>query len=79
MIVTNVGGLAEVVPDGKTGFVAEPDQASLADAIVKFFQPGSIPDLKQNILAEKEKYSWDTFVERLMETAFSGSLEKARP
>lgn len=79
MIVTNVGGLAEVVPDGKTGFVAEPDPASLADAIVKFFQPGSIPDLKQNILAEKEKYSWDTFVERLMETAFSGSLEKARP
>ena len=79
MIVTNVGGLAEVVPDGKTGFVAEPDPASLADAIVKFFQPGSIPDLKQNILADKEKYSWDTFVERLMETAFSGSLEKARP
>jgi glycosyltransferase involved in cell wall biosynthesis len=79
MIVTNVGGLAEVVPDGRTGFVAEPDPKSLADAIIKFFQPGSIPDLKQNILTEKEKYSWDTFIERLMQTAFGGSSEKARP
>lgn len=70
MIVTNVGGLAEVVPDGKVGFVAEPDPASIADAVLKFFQPHSIPNLQQNILAEKKKYSWDTFTDVLMKAVF---------
>jgi glycosyltransferase involved in cell wall biosynthesis len=68
-----VGGLAEVVPDGKTGFVAEPEPKALADAILKFFQPGAIPDLKQNIQTEKQKYSWNTFIEQLMQTAFKVS------
>lgn len=71
MVVTNVGGLAEVVPDGKVGFVAEPNPASIAEAILKFYTPGSIPGLQQNILEEKKKYSWDTFTGVLM-TAIAG-------
>jgi len=71
MVVTNVGGLAEVVPDGKVGYVTEPDPVQIADAILKFFLPGSIPDLHQNLLAEKRKYSWETFVDTLMSVAKS--------
>lgn len=71
MVVTNVGGLTEVVPDGKVGFVAEPDPRSVADAILKFYQPGSIPNLRENILAEKHKYSWQVFTAALMKAAFS--------
>jgi glycosyltransferase involved in cell wall biosynthesis len=67
MVVTNVGGLAEVVPDGKVGFVAEPDPTAIADAILRFYQPGSIPDLQQNILNEKKKYTWDTFTDVMMQ------------
>jgi glycosyltransferase involved in cell wall biosynthesis len=67
MVVTNVGGLAEVVPDGKVGYVTESDPKQIADAILKFFQPGSIPKLHDNLLAEKQKYSWETFVNSLME------------
>ena len=70
MVVTNVGGLAEVVPDGKVGFIAEPNPTSIADAILKFYQPNSIPDLHQNILNEKKKYTWDTFTEVMMEAVF---------
>lgn len=70
MVVTNVGGLAEVVPDGKVGFVAEPDPISIADAILKFYQPGSIPDLHEHILAEKRKYSWETFTDVMMKAVF---------
>ena len=66
MVVTNVGGLAEVVPDGKVGFIAEPSPASIADAILKFYTPNSIPKLKENILLEKKKYTWETFVEIMM-------------
>ena len=70
MVVTNVGGLAEVVPDGKVGFVAEPNPKSIADAILKFYEPGSIPDLKQNILNEKKKYTWNTFTKVMMDAVF---------
>ncbi len=70
MVVTNVGGLPEVVPDGKVGFVAEPDPRSIADAILKFYQPDSIPGLRENILAEKKKYSWDTFTGVMMQAVF---------
>ena len=66
MVVTNVGGLAEVVPDGKVGFLAEPNPTSIADAILKFYQPGSIPQLHENILLEKRKYTWDTFTKVMM-------------
>lgn len=67
MVVTNVGGLAEVVPDGKVGFVAAPEPTAIADAVLRFFQPNSIPALQENILQEKRKYSWATFVEALMD------------
>ncbi|MCC6186918.1 MAG: glycosyltransferase family 4 protein, partial [Chitinophagaceae bacterium] len=47
MVVTNVGGLAENVPNGKVGFVAEPNPTSIADAILKFFAPNAIPTLAE--------------------------------
>ena len=70
MVVTNVGGLAEVVPDGKVGFVAEPNPTSIADAILKFYEPNSIPGLHRHILDEKKKYTWDTFTEVMMNAVF---------
>jgi glycosyltransferase involved in cell wall biosynthesis len=69
MVVTNVGGLPEVVPDGKVGFVTEVDPTSIADAILRFYTPGSLPDVQENLLAEKRKYSWQAFVEVLMQQA----------
>lgn len=61
MIVTNVGGLPELVPDGKVGIVAEPNPESVADAIERFYQVGRahfLPYLRQ----EKTKYSWEVLV-----------------
>jgi len=70
MVVTNVGGLPEVVPDGKTGYVAAPDPAAIAEAILRFYTQPPIPDLHANILKEKARYSWDTFTQVMMDTAF---------
>jgi glycosyltransferase involved in cell wall biosynthesis len=67
MVVTNVGGLAEVVPDGKVGYITEPNPTSIADAILKFFS-SPIPNLYENIMHEKQKYSWDSFVKVMMQT-----------
>jgi uncharacterized protein YutD len=55
-----------MVPDGKVGLVAEPNANSLADHIVEYFEWGEayfIPHL----LEEKKKYSWDIFLNSLLE------------
>ena len=56
MIVTNVGGLPDLVPHGQSGLVCEPDPAAIADAILRFYQLGEqyfIPHLR----SEKQKYA----------------------
>jgi glycosyltransferase involved in cell wall biosynthesis len=61
MIVTNVGGLPSLVPNEKTGLVAEPTAQSIANAILRFYQLGEnyfLPHLR----SEKQKYSWSNFV-----------------
>ncbi|MEZ5017922.1 MAG: glycosyltransferase [Flavipsychrobacter sp.] len=69
MVVTNVGGLPEIVPDGKVGFVTAIDPTAIADAILKFYTEG-IPNMEQNLIEEKKKYSWEMFVKKLLDTAF---------
>jgi glycosyltransferase involved in cell wall biosynthesis len=64
MITTNVGGLAEIVPNGKVGYVIQPDEKELADSIMKFFREEKEPEFVENIKIEKQKYSW----ERMLET-----------
>ena len=66
MIATRVGGLPEAVPDGRTGITCKPDVRSVADALVKFFTPGSLPHLFENLLREKARYSWRAFAEALL-------------
>jgi glycosyltransferase involved in cell wall biosynthesis len=65
MIVTNVGALPALVPHEQVGLVCEPEPASLAAAIIRYFEIGEqhfIPQLKQ----EKEKYSWHNLVETIL-------------
>jgi glycosyltransferase involved in cell wall biosynthesis len=66
VIVTNVGGLSEVVTNGRTGFIVPPQNPkAFADAVVKFYQEKCESGFTLNIQKEKKQYGWDTFVERL--------------
>ena len=61
MLVTNVGGLAEIVPDGKVGYVCEVDEASVAEAIGRFasMEKEKREEMfRENIQKEKQKYAW---------------------
>lgn len=69
MLATNVGGLSEVIPDGKVGFVVAPEPNAIADGIIRFFTPGAIPSIHEHLLEEKKKYSWQTFIDILLQTA----------
>ena len=40
MLVTNVGGLPEIVPNGKVGYSVEPEAKVIADAINDFYSNG---------------------------------------
>jgi len=64
MIVTNVGGLAEIVPDGVCGYVVEPDPADIAGAICDFFS-GDENRFAAGIEEKKKEYSWDRLTEAL--------------
>ena len=59
MIVTKVGGLKEIVPGGKCGYVVEPDPIEIADAITRFYSERNSIDFTSYIREEKKKYSWD--------------------
>jgi D-inositol-3-phosphate glycosyltransferase len=61
MVVTDVGGLPEIVHHNKTGYVVAPKPEKIAQAIDDFFQRNPI-DFITNIKTEKEKYSWKNFV-----------------
>jgi len=67
MITTDVGGLAEIVPDGKVGYVVQPKIKPLADAINKFYEEDKESEFTDNVIVEKKKYSWDNMIETIDE------------
>lgn len=65
MLVTDVGGLAEIVPDGKIGYVVQPDAHQIADAIVRYYDEQREAPFTEAVRDEKQKYSWDKMVEAI--------------
>ena len=62
MLVTNVGGLSEIIPDGKIGYVVEPNSQKIADALVDFYMNNRMIEFETNIVDEKKKFSWENMV-----------------
>ena len=69
VIVSNVGGLAEIVPNGKVGYVVEPNADEFAKAIIKYFKEDKFEEFSKNIQVHKLLFSWEKFVDNLMELA----------
>ena len=63
MLVTRVGGLPEIVPDGIAGYVTEPSVPALADALVDF--ASNKPDFSKGISFQKQKYSWEKMADAI--------------
>lgn len=68
MIVTNVGGLPQMVPQGVAGLVCEAESQSIAGAIDNFFEMGP-GVLTPGLLAEKQKLSWTAFTTGILKMA----------
>jgi glycosyltransferase involved in cell wall biosynthesis len=67
MLVTNVGGLPEIVPHNKVGYVTEINSKSIADAIVDFYSNNKEQVFIQNVINEKSRFLWSTFVKGMQE------------
>lgn len=66
MVVTNVGGLGEIVPDGKVGYLCEPNPASIAEKIELTWQEETLDRFYKNCQVERERFSWEEMCSKLM-------------
>jgi glycosyltransferase involved in cell wall biosynthesis len=75
MLVTRVGGLAEIVPAGKAGYVCEVDEKAVADALVDYVSHRDDQAwndrLHRNIEIEKQKYAWSRMTAAILNSETS--------
>ena len=65
MLVTNVGGLGEIIPDGKVGYVVEPNTSSIADALVDFYENNRYETFVGGVKEEKKRYKWSNMTDAI--------------
>ncbi|MDR1861299.1 MAG: glycosyltransferase [Bacteroidales bacterium] len=59
MLVTDVGGLAEIIPDGKVGYVVQPAAEAIARALIDFYTGNRQIEFERNVAEEKKRFSWE--------------------
>jgi len=67
MLVTDVGGLSELVPHNKIGYTVPIDTNVIAESIIDYFENNRENEFVENLKTEKIKYLWPTFINRVLE------------
>jgi D-inositol-3-phosphate glycosyltransferase len=67
MIVTDVGGLREIVPDGKCGYVVKPEPEDIIKSLIDYFENSRAATFTEGVKREKEKFSWDKMTASIIE------------
>tara|TARA_B100001287_G_C22682404_1_gene531250 strand:+ start:121 stop:1254 length:1134 start_codon:yes stop_codon:yes gene_type:complete len=65
MLVTDVGGLSEIVSNQKVGYVTAKDPKAIADAINDFYINKKENEFVKNTIEEKKRFSWNNFVNEI--------------
>lgn len=73
ILVTNVGGLGEVVHHGRMGYAVVPEPAAIAEAIRDYYSEERQAPFTRYLQEEKKKYAWDR-----MTGAFLGLMGQAQ-
>ena len=66
ILVTDVGGLGEVVLHEQTGYVSDKDPARIAQHVSDYFQSNKMEAFQKKMRTEKHKYSWSSFTEEVL-------------
>lgn len=65
MLVTDVGGLSELVPHQKVGYVTSQDTLEISDCIFDFYEHKRAPEFSKNIASERDKFTWESLIDNL--------------
>lgn len=65
VIVTRVGGLAEIVPDGRVGYVCEPSVEGVEDALQRIYEGDNILRFAENMVEERKRFSWQSMCDAI--------------
>ena len=65
LLVTRVGGLPEIVPDGRAGYVTAVEPGAIADAMAHYMT--HTPDFSEGIAEVKRKCSWTEMANAIVE------------
>ena len=63
MLVTNVGGLGEIVHDHKMGYAVDPNAQAIAEALTDYYTQNRQADYTAYLIQQKENYSWAKLAE----------------
>jgi len=66
MLVTNVGGLGEIVHHGKMGYAVAPDAKEIAAAISDYYINARQVSFTEYLIHEKDKYAWSRMTETFL-------------
>jgi glycosyltransferase involved in cell wall biosynthesis len=64
-LVTDVGGLGEIILHGKSGYVVKADAKQIADAIIDYYKENREEAFVKATIEEKKKYSWEVMVDNI--------------
>lgn len=68
VIVSDIGALSQVVINKKTGFLVKQKNANdIAKAVINFYNNTDKEKMKENIIAENRRFSWDVLVQEIEE------------
>ena len=67
MVVTKVGGLAEIVPDGRVGYVCPPTAEGVAAAMDRMYEGDALKRFRENCVEERRRFSWEEMCSRITE------------
>ncbi len=66
MLVSNVGGLPEIVAHGKAGYVVEPKPEAIAEALKDFYENDKNAQFTEGVIQQKKRFSWDVMVDAFL-------------
>lgn len=66
-LVTNVGGLGEIIPHQIAGYVVEPNAQEIAKHISDYFTNNKEIAFAEGMKQEKKKYDWSIFVNEVVD------------
>ncbi|MBR6018180.1 MAG: glycosyltransferase [Paludibacteraceae bacterium] len=67
MLVTNVGGLGEIVHHGRMGYAVAPQPEAIAEALLDYFKNDRQEAFTQYLIREKTKYGWDRLTNQFVD------------